>query len=214
MAKVSNKSDRDTFALLKIALDRGFILPLSGLDENLRFQSYKFGHDRIQQAAYDLISNADKAATHYRIGTMLYQQLSSTAKSERIFELVGPLNYGISLITEIQKRDEFAKLNLITCRKARDATAYQTSREYAIAGLSWLGKKAWFRQYKITFALFELAVELASLCGDVEEMERLVETVATEAKSVLDRLPVYHTQIIPISLASNPQKPFPFPKLF
>ncbi|MDJ1176630.1 AAA family ATPase [Roseofilum capinflatum] len=199
---VGKKSALETFELLKIALDRGFILPLSELDENLLIQSYKFGHDRIQQAAYALIPDARKESLHYRIGYTLLQNIPPEAREENIFELVGQFNYGTALITEQKQRDEIAQLNLIACRKAKDATAYQAAREYVNTGLSLLGDNAWKRQYEITLAFHEIAAQLAWLCGDFEAMESFFETVIARAKSLLEKVEVYST-IISSNISRN-----------
>ena len=196
MTWIGEKYPQQTFNLLKIAIDRDFIFPLSELDENLLIQSYKFGHDRIQQAAYALIPDDRKEITHYQIGRQLLQKIPPEARIESIFELVSQLNYGTNLITDQKERDELAQLNLIACRKAKDATAYQAGREYASTGLSWLGENAWQRQYEITLAFHELAAEIASLCGDFEAMERFVETAIAGATSLLDRVNIYLIRIV------------------
>ncbi|NER39062.1 MAG: AAA family ATPase [Oscillatoria sp. SIO1A7] len=193
---VGEKSPRETFELIKIALDSGFILPLSELDENLLIQSYKFGHDRIQQAAYALIPGDKKESLHYRIGRILLQNLPPEAREERIFELVGQLNYGTALISDRQERDELAALNLTACRKAKEATAYQAGREYASTGLSWLGENAWARQYEMTLALQETSTELAAACADFEAMEGFAETVIEKAGSLLEKIYVYRIVIV------------------
>jgi PAS domain S-box-containing protein len=225
---ITQRSPQEIFEGLKIALNQNLIIPLSELDENLLIYSYKFGHDRIQQAAYALIPDGEKETTHYHIGQILLQKLSPQAREEEIFNLLNQLNYGIALITDPplppfnpplippfqafqggaaigdrginllldrSERDELAQLNLMACGKARDATAYQSAREYANIGLSLLGENAWQGQYQITLELHNLSAELASICGDFAAMEILVQSVLNQADRLLDQVSVYHTKI-------------------
>jgi predicted ATPase/serine phosphatase RsbU (regulator of sigma subunit)/tRNA A-37 threonylcarbamoyl transferase component Bud32 len=164
-----------------------------------RLPEYKFVHDRIQQAAYSLIPEQEKALTHYQIGQLLLQQISSTEVEDKIFAVVNQLNYGITLIEDQKERDQIAKLNLIACRKARASTAYQAAREYASIGLNLLGSEAWRRQYEITLKLNELGAEVALLTGQFDQMNQWIDAVIAHAKTPLEKAGVYLVRIQAVS---------------
>ncbi|WP_449416247.1 trifunctional serine/threonine-protein kinase/ATP-binding protein/sensor histidine kinase [Phormidium nigroviride] len=207
LAVVSEELPDRTASSLWKALQDGLILPLSdvykfftqtdtpSLTQSSTNATYKFLHDRVQQAAYSLIPESERAIAHYQIGQLILQQISPAAREERIFELVNQLNYGTSLIVEQAERDELAKLNLAAARKARAATAYQAAHAYAILGLELLGTDAWQRHYEITLALHELTADVASLLGDFEQMNKWIELVIHHTKTPLERVQVYQVKI-------------------
>ena len=207
LAIACDREPEEVAAYLWTGLQEKFVLPKN---ENYKFfqvsngevnrnesvsVSYRFLHDRVQQAAYSLIPENQKAIVHYRIGQLLLQQIPPEEQEERIFELVGQLNYGTVLITEQKEKDDLAQLNLIACRKARSATAYQAGREFASTGLSLLGNNAWQRQYEINLEFHQFAAEFAYLCGDFEAMDRFIEKAIEQARASLDRVNIYLIKI-------------------
>ncbi|MGB3513743.1 MAG: adenylate/guanylate cyclase domain-containing protein, partial [Microcoleaceae cyanobacterium] len=94
-----------------------------------------------------------------------------------------------------KERDELAKLNLIACRKAKAATAYQAAKEYSSIGLSMLGENVWDSQYETMLALHDAATELAAFCGDAEAMERFAGIVMAKAETLLEKVNVYRIKM-------------------
>jgi serine/threonine protein kinase len=100
LAIVSQQSAQDVATALWKALQEGFILPQSEVykfylesadlapSSDSQTLSYRFLHDRIQQAAYSLIPSDQKSAMHLSIGQLLRQQSSAALVEERIFAIV------------------------------------------------------------------------------------------------------------------------------
>jgi len=61
--------------------------------------SYRFLHDRVQEAAYSLIPMDLRAGAHLRIGLLLATHTPAEKRDEAIFEIVNQLNRGSHLIT-------------------------------------------------------------------------------------------------------------------
>ncbi|MBD2435408.1 ATP-binding sensor histidine kinase [Nostoc sp. FACHB-110] len=220
LAIVYEKSSTETAAILWTVLKDGLILPSgegyklfqnkstvidnvlvnhhSAISANGHHSitiSYKFLHDRVQQAAYSLIPPNQKGETHLKIGRLLLSNISECKLEEVIFEIVNQLNFGVELITQQQERDRLAQLNLLAGRKAKSATAYWVATEYLTTGISLLRDDCWQSQYDLALALHELAADAAYLCGAYAKMEELAQTVIQHTKTPLDRVSIYETKI-------------------
>jgi predicted ATPase/signal transduction histidine kinase len=187
LAIVYGKPQAETAADLWDALQAGLVLPEK--------RSYKFLHDRVQQAAYLLIPPDEKIATHLSIGQLLLSNISPAEREEKVFEIVNQLNYGVDLIAEPARRNELAQLNLIAARKAIATTVYAAAADYATTGIKLLQENSWRRQYTLTLALYESAIEATCLTGNFEQMEELAATLIQQAKTVLDCVNTYATKI-------------------
>ena len=67
--------------------------------------AYAFQHDRIQEAAYSLIPEAERAAAHLRIGRLLLEHTPPDRREEIVFEIVSHFNRSAALITAPDERD-------------------------------------------------------------------------------------------------------------
>ncbi|WP_424094889.1 AAA family ATPase [Moorena producens] len=162
---------------------------------NHQSPSYKFLHDRVQQAAYFLIPEDQKQLTHLSIGQLLLKNIPIAEREEKIFDIVNQLNYGVELITDKTQRDELAQLNRIAGEKAKAATAYGAAFNYLTVGLELLGENSWQRQYDLTLALYQAAAEAAYLNTDFEQMEQMVMVVLAQGKTLLDKITAYEVSI-------------------
>ncbi|HLO49560.1 MAG TPA: AAA family ATPase, partial [Kamptonema sp.] len=208
LAIVSENSEVETAARLWRGLQEGFVLPqsdvykfyveqesLAVMPQKSQVATYRFLHDRVQQAAYSLIPDDRKVVTHRRIGQLLLENIAPQELEERIFEIVGYLNHGIDKIGASEEREYLARLNLMACYRAKSATAYGAGYEYAHKGLSLLGDRLWQEHYDLAVAFHEIAAEFAYLCGDWQGMDRFVEAVVANSHNLLERVKVYQIQI-------------------
>ncbi|MEG4943151.1 ATP-binding sensor histidine kinase [Microcoleus sp. F4-D5] len=200
---VNEKSTAETFQELLPAIQDGLILATSELgvteeeivQSHLIITTYKFLHDRVQQAAYALIDESSKKTVHLQIGRLLWQNTSSEMRSEEIFAIVDHLNLGIEGVGDQSERTEIAKLNLTAGQKAKAATAYAAATEYLQVSLGLLAEDSWIYQYELTLILHTEAAEAAFLSGDFDRMQKLAEVVQNSAKTLLDKIKVYEVQI-------------------
>jgi PAS domain S-box-containing protein len=140
--------------------------------------SYRFLHDRVQEAAYSLIPQELRAEAHLRIGRLMASHTSADKLEEVIFEIVNQLNRASGLITSIAERERTAQLNLIAGRRAKLSTAYASALKYLCTGRALLTDEAWDRNYELVFALETLMAECDLHTADMVAAEgRLVMLV-------------------------------------
>ena len=219
LAIVDENSPTETATALWKALQEGLILPVSDVYKfyqeggnslsitttgeeseqlpvkNDQLAKYKFFHGRVQQAAYSLIPEEQKRATHLKIGQRLLKNTPEVEREERMFDIVNHLNVGVNLITHELDREQLAQLNLVAGKKAKAATAYSAAVEYFNSGRELLAVNSWENQYELTLALHTEAAEAAYLSGDFDRMETLASVVESCAKTLLEKVKVYEVQI-------------------
>ena len=100
--------------------------------------SYKFTHDRVQEAAYSLIPERLRAEAHLRLGRLLAAHTPPEKREEAIFEIVNQLNRGAALITSRDEREQLAEFNLLAGQRAKASAAYAAALTYLIAGATLL----------------------------------------------------------------------------
>ncbi|MEP6486361.1 AAA family ATPase [Microcoleus vaginatus GB2-A3] len=205
LAIIYEKSLQETATDLRSALQSSLIIPLShayqlaeldvaGLSDQL-VAEYKFAHDRIQQAVYSLISEADRQSVHLRVGRLLLQNTSSEELSQKLFDIVNQLNKGRPLMERQIERYELARLNLQAGKKAKSSAASQPAFNYLQIGLSLLNKKSWSQQYNLTLDLHLEAAETAYTIANYDEMERLSGVVLQKAQTLLEKVKLYEIKM-------------------
>ncbi len=114
---------------------------------------FRFVHDQVQQAAYELWSADETAALHLKIGRLWLQQLNLAETDEALFATTKQFQGAISLIHDKTERETLAWLNLQAGRKAIASTAFSSALRYLDSGLSLLDGGDWKNHYELTLAL-------------------------------------------------------------
>ncbi len=219
LAIVHEKSLAETAADLWPALQEGLILPenqvykffqdamtdgenaahaiaIHNLGKNVErdsitHPSYRFLHDRVQQAAYSLIPESQKTTTHYKIGQLLRQNTSPEDLELRIFDLVNQFNHAREQITEESAKIELAQLNLMAGNKAKISTAYTSAIKYFSLGIAALPEKSWKIHYSLTFSLYREWAECEYSAGNYAQAEAGFEVALNSAQNIFDQADIY-----------------------
>ena len=173
LALVGNQPAEALDAALLDALRAGLVFRSDG--------AYAFAHDRIQEAAYSLIQESERAAEHLRIGRLFASRTAPREIEEKIFEIVNQFNRGAELITLPGEREGLAELNLIAGRRAKQSTAYAAALKYFAIGHALLTQDSWERRPELAFALELQRAECEFLTGDPVSAEQRLASLTHRA---------------------------------
>ncbi len=207
LAIVSKLDEIEVADSLWKALQEGLILPLGqtykffqgskGEDKTLESDlsvSYKFLHDRVQQAAYSLIPEVQKQVTHYRIGKRLLAHVSPAQQEEKIFDIVNQINMGLEEIAEVREKQQLLELNFRAGQKAKIATAYDAAKLYFQIAIALLPDCSDNTEENISDRTFELHFVLAEvqlMSVDFEGLETSIALLLALARSAINRARIY-----------------------
>ncbi|PCK02947.1 MAG: hypothetical protein COA42_21615 [Alteromonadaceae bacterium] len=197
LAAVYEASIQTTAGELWEALSEGLLMPLDDGYESPTDTDdkepiiYRFLHDRVQQAAYAMIADKERAPLHLKIGQLLHSNASAEYHEEHIFDIVAQLNHGRDLIFELTDKEQLAQLNLEAGIKAKHSAAYDIALDYFCIGQSLLETDCWQQQYTLAFSLFVNGSECQYLIGDYHQAVADLEHYATCAQSELDQARIY-----------------------
>ena len=183
---VHGGSEEEIHSELWEAVRAGLVLRLAG--------SYTFVHDRVQEAAYALIPEGERAAVHLRIGRLFVSRTTPEEMEEKIFETVNQLNRGTVLIGSQEEREQVAELNLVAGKRAKTSTAYASALTYFVAGHTLLAEESWEQRYALTFALEFQRAECEFLTGDFAAAEERLSTLSRRAEDLADSAAVARLQ--------------------
>jgi predicted ATPase/serine phosphatase RsbU (regulator of sigma subunit) len=215
---VSARSEGELRAGLWEALQQGVIVPL---DDKYRYlvetsessadgsaatlnATYRFLHDRVQQAAYALIDETQKAQVHLGIGRLLLGQSSGHPTDEALFTVVDHLDHAIELVADPAEKAQLMELNLSAGQRARDAAAPSSAIDYLRVALELMGPTRWSSTYDSAFRAHLLTAECEYLVSNVDEALRLLDDIDRFATRTLDRVAARNLKSIVLSTTGNP----------
>lgn len=200
LANQTQKNAAEIVDRLLPAIDAELISPMSEayrlVNGNEDFNvSFRFQHDRIQQAAYALIEENTRAKLHLDIGRHLLNAVSEKEKEERIIEIVQHLNQGAEFIQEANERLALCHMNLTAGKKAHESVAYSAAFEYFKKGIELLPENFWEKSYKLAFDLHAGLAQDAYLTKQDELAEVLTGELVQRAQTTLDKIQILSVRL-------------------
>jgi PAS domain S-box-containing protein len=185
---VYGETEEAMHAALWEALHAGLVFRLD--------RAYKFLHDRIQQAAYSLIPEENRAEVHLRIGRVLLASMTADELAEHLFDVANQFNRGAALLIDRDEKTQVATINLRTGRKAKASVAYASACLYLAAAMALVDERDWSSQYDLMFSLWLERAECEFLTGDFDTAEQLIGELLEHGASKVDQAAAYHLKVM------------------
>jgi PAS domain S-box-containing protein len=145
--------------------------------------TYRFSHDRVQEAAYSLTPDSTRVETHLRIGRLLLPHLPND--DGLVFEVAGQFNRALDRITSNEEREAVARLNLRAGTRAKLSAAYDGALRYLSSSAELLEQEPWDRWSDIRFWLELELAECEFLTGKLAASERRLAALSTRTTDVI-----------------------------
>lgn len=202
LATIYQHSLADTAKVLLPALKQYTVQPLHsdyGLvgddQETTAFNpTYRFQHDKVQQAAYELIDESLLSQVHLSIGQLMIANSGAVVPDKSISEIVGHLNKSHTLIQLESERTSLAELNLRAAKRAIKGTAYDAGLKYLLAAKSLLPVKPWQQMPEFMETLSSELQQCYYHTGDFSSAELLIDKMLAHARSDIYRSNILATR--------------------
>ncbi|HEY4066930.1 MAG TPA: AAA family ATPase [Burkholderiaceae bacterium] len=151
--------------------------------------AYHFLHDRVQEAAYALTPEDERAQRHWQIGCSLLDALSPEELEESADELADHLSHGSgtpAAADDQPHRLAGAGLNLRAGEKALAGVAAAAAAQRFRAGIALLGLADWSADHELLFSLHLGLARSALMAGDFDVSIALVGELRGQARDDLE----------------------------
>ncbi|MCL6452278.1 MAG: AAA family ATPase [Alicyclobacillus sp.] len=149
---------------------------------------FQFVHAKVRTAAYEDLSEEDKAATHEKV-------VRTLRETERGSALADHYNRARPLLAAGELRLEAATANLEAGRQARRAGMFAEALRYFREGTQWLRDADWEEPDGLAAALVVERMRHAFLCNEYDETLAMADILLARARTVRDQLEAYMCQI-------------------
>jgi len=158
--------------------------------------SYSFGHDRMQEAAYNMMRPEDRCLFHFKYGMALVACTIESNDDGMLFTATNQLNLGgPQAIKDAQHSALIANLNFTAGKKAMEMSDFRTAYNFFDNGISFLRKGHWRTEYDLSLKLFVNAAKCAPFIGNIVSLKYLSQQVLSFGNSFEDKLEVLYITV-------------------
>jgi predicted ATPase/transcriptional regulator with GAF, ATPase, and Fis domain len=207
LAGIQELSIEAAAANLHEAIGQGLILPITRRTiQESESPLFALLHDRVQQAAYELISPERRELCHLRIARLLLDRRAGDLPEEELFSVVSHFNLGRRLLTEDHEKVRLVNLNFDAGCKAKLSTAFDAACDYFRIATELSASDRWEEDYDFMFELYLEAAACEYVAGNLERAEQAVVELLARAQTRLEKARIYSMKIVRLEYLSRYQE--------
>ncbi len=189
LSAINGKSEDIVAELLWPAIEMELIDakdPVAGL----RYQSYSFIHDKIQQSAFNLYDNKEKTLIYLNIAQFRQKSYQDNIDAH-LFAIVNPWNLAKDLITTETQQYQLARYNAKAGDLARSSGVLKLAEQYYLSGITLLSDTMRTKYYSLYFDLTLHRGECLFLMGKKRLAHQILDTLLLEAQHKEEKIRIY-----------------------
>ncbi len=180
-------------------------IPNTGLNPDLKTKYYRFIHDKVQSAIYELMSTAEKAQLHKEIGLALNSAYSVDLQNIRLYEIATHLNKAKTTLNKEEKK-LLLKINLKAAKRSKETGGFIPAYKFCNLGFQLMKEKgSGEHSHNLVFDYHIELAEIAALNGNHSEMEHLLSDAEKIAQTLLEKIRIHEIRTASL-VAQNKQQ--------
>lgn len=196
LAEITNQSLADTYIELMPAVNENFLTIDSGYYNVVEFSNistgnivFRFSHDRIMTALYNINSNEEKLNKHLTIGESLVKD------KLYLLEGVKHINIGIEKVDNKEDFVKYAKLNYEAGKMALSKAAYDDAYIFFTKAKDLLCENPWENEYELTLNISLELLRMEYIRKNIDKADKLFDILIVHAKDIDEKYKTYELKI-------------------
>ncbi len=181
---------------LHLALQENLILPTQLKDEwsegvseaELLKREYRFQHDKIQQACYELKPVEETNHIHLELARRWVAAYQPSDAGTRVMAIADQFNKGLVYVVDAAEKRRIAEFNYEAAQIALQSAAYDISYQYGSMAKSLLPETAWQTDYDFCFKVYYSHIQSAFLSRHFDDAALAAEESLAKAKTNLEKV--------------------------
>ncbi|UQA56772.1 protein kinase domain-containing protein [Polyangium aurulentum] len=145
---------------------------LGGVGDTGLDATYRFLHDRVQQASYERISPEQRVLAHFEIGRRLWARYRAEGgTASQLLEIARHINQGAARLASPEELTDAARMNLEAARVAKAASSHRLMASLLDSAQALLGERAHEEERALSVEIALERLEAAYLLRDFDDVE-------------------------------------------